>query len=621
MTRLRATTLSVTATIILALLFAAVILGPLVWGDAAARVDMDTALQRAHGAHMFGTDDLGRDVLARVMVATRLSVGLALSATLISIVVGLLAGGLPSVLGARAGRVVTAGIDLALTFPGLLLVLALAVVFGASTTGAVLAIGLAGAPSFARLTTNLASMVAAKDYVSAARLFGVGRTRLLVRHVLPNISEPLILNATIGAGQALLAFAGLSFLGIGVQPPAYDWGRLLDEGLNNIYINPAAALAPAGAIVFAGVAFTLAGEALAQAFGVRRGVRRLPPSAEAPPPASAEGAQDSVVSVADLTLDVPGEHGQVTTVVDGVSFAIGAGDRVGLVGESGSGKSLTALAIAGLAGTAVRVRASRLVVAGTDLLTTSGRERRLRLGASISMVFQDPMTSLNPALRVGRQLAEVSRVHHGLSRATALGRAVDRLRDVRIPAAEHRVRQYAHELSGGMRQRVMIAMGLMGEPRLIIADEPTTALDVSVQRRILRLLRDLSGRSGAALLLISHDLAVVEKTCDRVLVMYCGTLVEDLSAKRLATAPRHPYTRALLAVVPKMTTDRELPLAAIPGRQPSPGERPAGCAFAARCARADERCTTERPPLIQQADDHRVACWHPEPPEEEHEHA
>ncbi|WP_214319384.1 dipeptide/oligopeptide/nickel ABC transporter permease/ATP-binding protein [Nonomuraea sediminis] len=616
MRRHRHTTLGAIAVIALSLLLAAAVLGPLLWGAAAARVDMDAALRAAQSGHAFGTDDLGRDVLARVMVATRLSIGLALLATLISVALGALAGGLPAVLGVRAARLVTAAIDLAMTFPGLLLVLVLAVIFGAGATGAVLAVGVAGAPSFARLTRNLAATVAAKDYVAAARLFRVGRGRLLARHILPNIAEPLVVNATIGAGQALLAFAGLSFLGLGVQSPAYDWGRLLNEGLNNIYVNPSAALAPAAAIVFAGITFSLVGEALAQILGVRRSLARPPRPVDSPGSEASEDAPESVVSVADLTVAVPGD-GSYITVVDGISLEIGPGERVGLVGESGSGKSLTALAVAGLLGATAHVRAGRLLVAGTDLLAMTGRRRRRSLGSSVSMVFQDPLTSLNPALRIGAQLAEVSRVHHGLPRASALGRAVDRLRSVHIPAPHHRVRQYPHELSGGMRQRVMIAMGLMGEPEVVIADEPTTALDVSVQRRILRLLRELSSGSGAALLLISHDMAAIAGACDRVLVMYCGSVVEDLPVDRLTTSALHPYTRALVAAVPTMATARDLPLATIPGRQPHPRERPAGCAFAARCAHADERCRHERPVLTPQADHHLVACWHPRHPEDE----
>ena len=202
-------------------------------------------------------------------------------------------------------------------------------------------------------------------------------------------------------------------------------------------------------------------------------------------------------------------------------------------------------------------------------------------------------------------------MHQRLPRRAALERAVERLRAVRIAAARRRIRQYPHELSGGMRQRAMIAMGLMGQPRLIIADEPTTALDVTVQRQILELLREVSASSGAAVLFISHDIAVVSQLCERLLVMYAGTVVEDLPVERLVTAPAHPYTRALLASVPDMDVDRQLPLATIPGRQPDPGARPAGCPFAPRCPYADQRCHDERPTLEFLQDGHRLACWHP----------
>jgi len=270
-----------------------------------------------------------------------------------------------------------------------------------------------------------------------------------------------------------------------------------------------------------------------------------------------------------------------------VSFTVAPGERVGLVGESGSGKSLTALAVAGLI-------EPPGVVTGT-----------IRSGEA-AMVFQDPMTSLNPALRVGTQLAEVARVHGRLARRAAWERAVTRLDDVHIAAAAKVVRQYPHELSGGMRQRAMIAMGLMGSPRVIIADEPTTALDVTVQKQILDLLREVSDRTGAAILLISHDLAVVAQLCSRVLVMYAGIIVEDLTVERLLAGPAHPYTRALLASVPDMSADRSQPLATIPGRMPSPAEPVTGCPFAPRCPLADSRCRAELPPL-----EDGVRCWHP----------
>jgi oligopeptide/dipeptide ABC transporter ATP-binding protein len=610
------TPLGASAALGLAALLVLAVLGPVVWGEAAARVDTTALRQEPSAEHLLGTDGLGRDLLARVLVATRLSLTLALLATAIAVVAGVALGALPVVLGRRAGRFATAAVNLAVAFPGLLLALALAAIFGVGAKGAVLAIGLAGAPGVARLTQTMAASVAGRDFVAAARVLGVGRPRLLLRHVLPNIAEPLIVNATLGAGAALLAFAGLSFLGLGVQAPAYDWGRLLNDGLNRIFVSPAAALAPGAAVVLAGLAFTFLGEAAAQVVGLRSPPPRRPvplPPLPAPDAGAAAGGGGALLRVADLWVSFPTGAGWVHPV-EGVSFEVGPAELVGVVGESGSGKTLTALAVAGLVGAGGVVRAGRLEFAGRDLTALSDGERRALLGTSLPLVFQDPATSLNPALRVGRQLAEVAEIHQGLPRRAAMERAVARLRAVRIAAAPRRARQYPHELSGGMRQRAMIAMGLMGEPRLIVADEPTTALDVTVQRQILQLLREVNEHSGAALLFISHDIAVVSQLCERVLVMYAGTVVEDLPVARLVAGPAHPYTRALLASVPDMDVDRDLPLATIPGRQPDPASRPAGCPFAPRCSFADERCLDERPALValDGRAHHRVACWHPQ---------
>ncbi|WP_224058156.1 dipeptide/oligopeptide/nickel ABC transporter permease/ATP-binding protein [Streptomyces kanamyceticus] len=607
---------------LLALVIALALFAPALWGDQASAVDVDAIQQGPTAAHLLGTDSLGRDVLARVLVATRLSIELAVTATLIGVATGTVLGSAPSVLPRWAGRIVTSAVNIAVAFPGLLLALFFAMIFGVGTKGAVLAIGLAMAPAFARLTQTLSAAVAGRDFVAAARVAGVGRVRLLVRHVLPNIGEPLVVNATISAGMALLAFAGLSFLGIGVQAPAYDWGRLLGEGLNQIYVNPTAALAPGVAVVVAGLAFNLFGETVAGVVGARAS-RPSPLKGSAPAaaaaPAACVGDDRPVLLVDDLHIAFPGPAGQPVTPVRGVSFTVGAGESVGVVGESGSGKSLTALGVSRLIEAPGTVTAARLEFLGTPLLRAPEPEVRGLLGTSLALVFQDPMTSFNPTQRIGRQLAEVSEQHQGLSRGRALDRAVERLREVRVPAAERRARQYPHEFSGGMRQRAMIAMGLMGEPRLVIADEPTTALDVTVQRQVLRLLAQVreggDGSGQAALLLISHDITVVAQSCRRVLVMYAGRIVEDLPTADLHTAARHPYTRALLAAVPALDTDRDAPLAVIPGRPPEPGQVTAGCAFASRCSFADERCGADEPDPVNVGAVgamHRVACWHPQ---------
>ncbi|MDP9867684.1 MULTISPECIES: dipeptide/oligopeptide/nickel ABC transporter permease/ATP-binding protein [Streptosporangium] len=605
MRQLLRTPAGLAGTTLVALMVGLAIVGPPIWGAEAQRIDPAVILQGASAAHPLGTDNLGRDILARVLVAGRLSLGLALMATLIGATTGILLGALPSVLPRRAARLVTGTVNALVAFPGLLLAMFTAVIAGLGARGAVLGIGVAIAPGFARLTQTLAASVAGADYVSAARMLGVPRRLIMTRHVLPNIAEPLILNLTQALGGALLGLAGMSFLGLGVQPPSFDWGRLLFDGFSRIYATPAVALGPAAAVALAGIGFNLLGDALARAAS-RTAVpagKAVPRSAPAPGELG-EPDQEAVLEVRDLTVTFPGG----VTPVRGVSLTVAPGEIVGLVGESGSGKSLTASAIGGLVPYPGEVDAARLRLCGADLGALPEQRRRKLLGTSLAMVFQDPMASLNPALKVGGQLAEVATVHQGASRTEARTRAVDRLGHVRIPEPGRRARQHPHELSGGMRQRVVIAMGLMGTPRLIIADEPTTALDVTVQRQILRLLREVTDETGAATLFISHDIAVVGELCHRVVVMYAGRVVEELPVEKLASDAAHPYTRALVASLPGMDTDRSLPLASISGRQPSPAEIGDGCAFADRCALATDRCA-ERPPLIPYGEAHRVACW------------
>jgi oligopeptide/dipeptide ABC transporter ATP-binding protein len=615
---------------LLALILLLAVFAPVLWSAKASAIDVVNLLQGPSARHWLGTNDLGQDVFYRILVATRLSVGLALAATAIGVGSGLVLGTAPLIVGRRAGRAITSVINVAVAFPALLLALFFAVIFGIGAEGALLAIGLASAPAFARLVRTLSASVSGLDYIAAARIAGVSRLRLLTRHVLPNIGEPLIVNATIAAGDALLSFAGLSFLGLGVQAPSYDWGQLLNDGLQGIYTRPAAAVAPGVAVVLAGLAFNLFGEALAVGLGVsspRIGRLRSALAAAAaragaatdPGTSSRTEAADCVLRVSNLEVSFPGG----VHPVRGVSFTLKRGEAVGVVGESGSGKSLTALAVSRLLEDPADVSAGRLELLGRDLLgreprgsagVMSGREMRRFLGTKAGLIFQDPMTSFNPVKRVGAQLAEVATEHHGLTRRQAGERAVDRLRAVRIPRPEHRARQFPHELSGGMRQRAMIGMAVMGEPALVIADEPTTALDVTVQRQVLRLLKSIQagadGSSAMALLFISHDITVVGQVCDRVLVMYAGKIVENLPTADLADHARHPYTRALLAAVPSMETSRELPLAVIPGRPADPADLPAGCAFAARCAFADAECHQADPGLVPDEAGREVACWH-----------
>lgn len=294
--------------------------------------------------------------------------------------------------------------------------------------------------------------------------------------------------------------------------------------------------------------------------------------------------------------------------VDGVSFMVSAGETVCLVGESGCGKSLTALSLLRLVPSPGQILSgSRIVFDGQELLALDERALRSIRGRQLAMIFQEPMTALNPVLTVGDQIAEVVQVHTGCRKGEAWTRAVEMLAQVGIADAPARAKQYPHELSGGMRQRVMIAMALVLDPQLVIADEPTTALDVTIQAQILELLREMRDRTGMALLLITHDLGVVAEMASRVLVMYAGRVVEEAPVEALFARPGHPYTEGLLAAIPRVGAELDR-LTTISGTVPAPGALPSGCAFRDRCPHAFDRCATDDPPLYQVGPAHRVRC-------------
>ncbi len=325
--------------------------------------------------------------------------------------------------------------------------------------------------------------------------------------------------------------------------------------------------------------------------------------------ARAASAVEPLLEVRDLVVEFATPRGTVRAI-DGVSFAIAPGATMGLVGESGCGKSVTSLAILRLLDGNARILSGSIRFAGRDLLPLPEDEMRKLRGARIAMIFQEPSTSLNPVFTVGAQVAEALRLHRGLSRADAWAGAVDLLRMVEIPDAERRARSYPHEMSGGMKQRVMIAMAISCEPALLIADEPTTALDVTIQAQILDLLRGLKDRLGMSLLLITHDLGVVAAETDEVAIMYAGRIVEQAPAVELFASPAHPYAQALLASLPRLE-HRAQRLTAIPGRVPDLLALPSGCRFRDRCPRAAARCATDDPALRALSPGRAVACHFP----------
>ncbi|MBB6468130.1 ABC transporter ATP-binding protein [Aminobacter carboxidus] len=320
--------------------------------------------------------------------------------------------------------------------------------------------------------------------------------------------------------------------------------------------------------------------------------------------------QKPLLDVRGLTIEIETRRGPAV-IVDGINLTVGKGETVGVVGESGCGKSLTMLSLVRLLPNKIKVKGGTAEFAGRDLLRMSKSELRQVRGGKIGFVFQDPMTSLNPVMRIGDQLCEPLIYHRSMNKAEARTRAIELLRLVGIPGPEQRITAYPHELSGGMRQRVMIAMGLACDPELLIADEPTTALDVTIQAQIVDLVKDLRKKLNMSVVWITHDLALIAGLVDRVAVLYAGTVVEDAPVGELFARPTHPYTRGLLASIPKLSDERASRLSSIGGTPPEPGRRPKGCPFAPRCALAEAVCHERVPALepVVGSNGHRVACF------------
>jgi oligopeptide/dipeptide ABC transporter ATP-binding protein len=594
-------------------------IAPLIWSKDA---DALTAVIRGGASmkHPLGTDTLGRDVLARTLVATRVTLVMAALTTLIAVGGGIALGS-GIVLAGRRGRAFGERvIDLFVAYPPIIVALAITAIFRPSETSVVVAIGLAFTPQFARLTNTLAASVSGKDYVTVARLLGLRSGRLLSRHVLPNLAGPLLVLTSVGFASAIITLSGLSFIGLGVQQPGYDWGSLLSQGLQDLGVNPIEAVGPGLAILITGLAAGLVGDGLNQYLDPRRSVprsadrgRRIPVVAPSPrphvgaTPAAPEPA-NAVVSVKDLHI-WNGPEGVDSPLVRGVSFDIQRGEVLGIVGESGSGKTLTSMAVARILAPGLDWSASGLTINGSDV-SDPRRRPPTSLATDLGIVFQDPSSCFNPALHIGPQITEVARVHRGLSRKEAHAAAVERLREARVSSPEERMRQYPHQLSGGMRQRAMIAMALLTEPVLLIADEPTTALDVTVQADVLRLLQRINETRGMAILLISHDINVVSTLCHRICVMYAGRVVEELLVEDLrAGRVCHPYTKALLGAAPKLDEGtRRKALTPLPGRPPQPGTPIQGCSFASRCPLAQDECRRVDPLLSPKDGGGRAAC-------------
>ncbi|MDO0927802.1 dipeptide/oligopeptide/nickel ABC transporter permease/ATP-binding protein [Streptomyces sp. TG1A-8] len=576
-------------------------------------------------AHWMGQDSLGRDVLSRLMYGARWSLAVGLGATGLALVAGALLGALAATSRKAVDETLMRCLDVVMAFPGIALAAVLVAVFGGGIGVLVCALAFLFTPPVARVVRANVLDQYGEDYVTAERVIGARTAHIVLRHVAVNCAAPVLVFCTVQVAEAIVFEASLSFVGAGVRPPAPSWGGVIADGRNMVLTGGWwATVFPGLLILLTVLSLNVLSEGVSDAWaapaareaaapgdrgktpepgtgevlrlpGLAGAARRLRSRAR---PLPGPGARP-VLAVEDLAVGFPDRHRGVD-VVDGVGFEVYPGEVLGLVGESGCGKSLTALAVMGLQPKGARV-SGRVRFRERDLLAEPARVRRRLLGHEMAMVHQDALSSLNPGMTVRAQLRQL--VRRG-------GR-----RDPRELLAlvgldpDRTLRSYPHELSGGQRQRVLIAMALSRDPGLVVADEPTTALDVTVQAQVMELLLRLRAELGFALVLVSHDLALVADVTDRMAVMYGGRIVETGVTADLVGAPAHHYTRGLLGSVLSLESAEER-MTQIRGAVPAPAGFPAGCRFADRCPSATGVCRTTVP-VLAGTPAHTAACHHP----------
>tara|TARA_R110002020_G_scaffold6321_16_gene26644 strand:+ start:4956 stop:6740 length:1785 start_codon:yes stop_codon:yes gene_type:complete len=507
--------------------------------------------------HLLGTDHLGRDILSRLIWGTQISLVVGISATALAALFGSLIGLVAGYARGVTDSVLMRFVDMLMAFPYILLAIAIVAALGPGLLNALYAIALVNIPFFARNIRGVTVSIRNREFVDAARLSGKSHASILFTEVLPNVLPVIVITMSTTVGWMILETAGLSFLGLGAQPPTADLGSMLGQARAQLFTAPHASIIP-GVMIFALVmSINLLGDgvrdvldprlrsgALDRPLSVTRIARHTTPAAT---------LADAPVLVVDHLSTGFANGGAVTPAVRDVSFRLGKGECLGLIGESGSGKSVTALSLMGLVASPPGVITDGAVyIGGQDVLSLREQDLIALRGARVAYVFQDPLTTLHPLFSVATQIAEAVMAHNRIGKAEAHRRALELMETVGIRDAAERASAYPHELSGGQRQRIGIAMALANDPDIIIADEPTTALDVTVQARILELLQNLRRERGLALLLITHDFGVVAQVCDRVAVMKHGQIVEQGDTAAILRNPRHDYTRRLIACVPEL---------------------------------------------------------------------
>ncbi|MEW1642322.1 dipeptide/oligopeptide/nickel ABC transporter permease/ATP-binding protein [Streptomyces sp. NPDC091219] len=606
---LRRPTAAVSAGYLLLVVLVTVFAGPLAPYDPDEQ-DLTHALQGPSGAHWLGTGELGRDMLSRLMHGGQI--------TLLGVVITLavyLALGVPAgmIAGYRGGwfdRLVLKTADLISAVPVIIVLLVVLSVFTDDESAAMAANGLLGAPLLARVVRSATLGVKEELYVRAAVAGGIGDGVIIRRHVLPRVTGAVLVQASVFGAYAVLLETGLGFLGLGTTDAS--WGSMIAEASKNIGTDPWLLIPSGFMIVSFIVALGLLSDGLRDTFAERHSPPAdKPPSRRAgrprgasPEPARAtvsdtpqlveEPDADALLSVRGLTVSLR-IGGTPTEVIRDVSFDLHAGEVLGIVGETGCGKTVTATALLGMLPAGGRISSGTVLFEGTDLAKADAATLRRMRGRRIGWISQDPVSSLDPSFTAGAQVAEVVRLHTGCTRKQARERALELFEKVRLPDPARVAGSYPHQLSGGMAQRVGIAAALAGNPALVIADEPTTALDVTVQAEILDLLRELQS-GGTAVVLITHDWGVLADLCDRAVVMYAGEVVEEAEVTALVTTPTHPYTAGLLGSDPHHARPGQ-PLPAVEGAVPPPTQWPVGCHFQNRCPRVTDACK-EKPVVI-----------------------
>ena len=606
-------------TILLATLIVTPFAAPLFTDANPIQISVRERLAAPSWSHWLGQDEFGRDRLARVLYGGQVSLTVAFLSTTFACIVGTLFGLTGAYFRGPFQFVTTRLSDVVLCFPPILLALLVVTLFGPGTTTLVAVLSILYFPAFARISFSEALRVSSLDFVEASRALGTPSRRIVFGTILPNIAGPVSVQYSLTAAAAITIESGLSFLGLGVVPPAPSWGQMIRGARQFMNQDPLGIIIPCVALTLTIYAINFFCDRLRDTLDPKgNGGGKDTTSQPSSDGRAVAAADDVVAEVRGLRLDIP-RPGRPVTVIEDVSLTLRANQCTALVGESGSGKSLSSLALMGLLPSAISQTAGTLTLRRksgemVDLGRMTARQLEGVRGNDVAMIFQEPMTSLNPVHKVGSQMVEAILAHRPMSAVDARARAIRLLTLVGINEPERRFNGYPHEMSGGMRQRVMIAMALTCEPRLLIADEPTTALDVTIQAEIIELLQKLRTdyADGLSLLFISHNLGVVAEIADRVAVMYSGQVVEEGPAKQILTDPHHPYTRALLESMPssheEMHSARGDRLQAVDGTPPLPDRRPSGCTFRDRCPIALESCAVERPPLFK-GDDRGVRCF------------